>query len=111
MRAEARRDLSAKRYLYFRVDGIHPQARLEEAEQCFLVIIGDTPEGKKELVGLIDGVRENAQSWRELPLDPKRRGLAMSSELAAADGALAFRQAVEEVWPAANFAGWVVEAG
>jgi hypothetical protein len=41
------------------------------------VIIGATPEGSKELVGLIDGVRESAQSWRELLLDLKRRGLVM----------------------------------
>ena len=63
------------------------------------VMIGATPEGKKELVGLIDGVRESAQSWRELLLDLKRRGLAMGPELAVADGALGFWQAVEEVWP------------
>jgi transposase-like protein len=81
------------------VDGIHVQARLEEAAQCLLVIIGATPEGKKELVGLIDGVRESAQSWKELLLDLKRRGLAMEPELAVADGALGFWQAVEEVWP------------
>ena len=73
----SKRDLSAKRYVYFWVDGIHVQARLEDAAQCLLVIIGATPEGKKELVGLIDGVRESAQSWRELLLDLKRRGLAM----------------------------------
>jgi putative transposase len=94
-----RRDLSAKRYVYFWVDGIHVQARLEDAAQCLLVIIGATPEGKKELVGLIDGVRESAQSWKELLLDLKRRGLAMEPELAIADGALGFWQAVEEVWP------------
>jgi putative transposase len=93
------RDLSAKRYVYFWVDGIHVQARLEDAAQCLLVVIGATPEGKKELVGLIDGVRESAQSWRELLLDLKRRGLAMGPELAVADGALGFWQAVEEVWP------------
>src|SRR6266404_1384109 len=75
------------------------QARLEDDAQCLLVIIGATPEGKKELVGLIDGVRESAQSWRELLLDLKRRGLAMAPELAVADGALGFWQAVEEVWP------------
>jgi Transposase, Mutator family len=67
--------LSAKRYMYFWVDGIHVQARLEDAAQRLLVIIGATPEGKKELVGLIDGVRESAQSWKELLLDLKRRGL------------------------------------
>jgi putative transposase len=48
---------------------------------------------------LIDGVRESAQSWRELLLDLKRRGLAIGPELAVADGALGFWQAIEEVWP------------
>src|SRR5207344_998489 len=67
----SRRDLSAKRYVYFWADGIHVQARLEDDAQCLLVIIGATPEGKKELVGLVDGVRESAQSWRELLLDLK----------------------------------------
>jgi hypothetical protein len=80
-------------------DGIHVQARLEDEAQCLLVIIGATPEGKKELVGLIDGVRESAQSWRELLLDLKRRGLAIAPELAFADGALGFWQAIEEIWP------------
>ncbi len=95
----SKRDLSAKHYAYFWADGIHVQARLEEDAQCLLVIIGATPEGKKELVGLIDGVRESAQSWRELLLDLKRRGLAVAPELAVADGALGFWQALEEVWP------------
>jgi putative transposase len=95
----SKRDLSAKRYVYLWADGIHVQARLEDAAQCLLVIIGATPEGKKELVGLIDGVRESAQSWKELLLDLKRRGLAVGPELAVADGALGFWQAIEEVWP------------
>src|SRR5215211_5910448 len=95
----SKRDLSTKRYVYFWVDGIHVQARLEDDAQCLLVIIGATPEGKKELVGLIDGVRESAQSWKELLLDLKRRGLAMGPELAVADGALGFWKALPEVWP------------
>jgi putative transposase len=95
----SKRDLSAKRYVYFWVDGIHVQARLEDDAQCLLVIIGATPEGKKELVGLIDGVSESVQSWKELLLDLKRRGLSMGPELAVADGALGFWKAVEEVWP------------
>jgi putative transposase len=94
-----RRDLSAKRYVYFWADGIHVQARLEDDAQCLLVIIGATPEGKKELVGLADGVRESTQSWRELLLDLKRRGLAIGPELAVGDGALGFWTALEEVWP------------
>ena len=70
------------------------QARLEDNAQCLLVIIGATPEGKKELVGLIDGVRESTHSWRELLLDLRRRGLAMAPELAVADGALGFWKAM-----------------
>src|SRR3974390_1533766 len=95
----SKRDLSAKRYVYFWVDGIHVQARLEHDAQCLLVIIGATPEGKKELVGLTDGARGSTPSWKELLLDLKRRGLSMGPELAVADGALGFWQALEEVWP------------
>jgi putative transposase len=93
------RDLSSKRYVYFWVDGIYVQARLEDEAQCLLVIIGATPEGKKELVGLVDGMRESAQSWRELLFDLKRRGLSIGPELAVGDGALGFWKALEEVWP------------
>ena len=94
-----KRDLSVKRYVYFWADGIYVQARLEDDAQCLLVIIGATPDGNKELVGLTDGVRENAQSWKGLLLDLKRRGLVIGPELAIADGALGFWQAIEEVWP------------
>jgi transposase-like protein len=94
-----KRDLSGKSYVYWWVDGIHVQARLEDDAQCLLVIVGATPEGKKELVGLSDGVRESAQSWRDLLLDLKRRGLTIWPKLAVADGALGFWQAVEEIWP------------
>ena len=92
------RDLSGKRYVYFWVDGIYIQARLEDDAQCLLVIIGATAEGKKELVGLSDGIRESAQSWKELLLDLKRRGLTMAPQLAVADGALGFWKAIDEVW-------------
>ena len=101
-----KRDVSVKRYVYFWADGIYVQARLEDDAQCLLVIIGATPEGNKELVGLIDGVRESTQSWKELLLDLKRRGLDIGPEhavaepaLAKAGGALGFWQAIEEVWP------------
>ena len=93
------RDLSAKRYVYVWADGIHLQARLEDDAQCILVIIGATPEGKKELIGFTDGTREGAHDWRALLLDLKRRGLAIAPELAVADGALGFWKALGEVWP------------
>jgi transposase-like protein len=81
--------------------------RLEDAAQCLLVIIGATPEAKKELVGLIDGMRESAQSWKELLLDLKRRGLAVAPELAVADGAFGFSMRSRKYGrrPAANAAG------
>jgi putative transposase len=64
-----------------------------------LVLIGATPEGKKELVGFQVGVRESAQSWRELLVDLKARGLAIAPQLATGDGGLGFWTALEAVFP------------
>jgi len=94
-----KRDLSAKRYVYIWADGIHLEARLEDEKQCILVLIGATPEGRKELVGFTDGARESAYDWRDLLLDLKRRGLAVPPRLVIADGALGFWKAAGEVWP------------
>jgi putative transposase len=94
-----RRDLSARRYVYVWADGVYLQARMEPQAECMLVLIGATPEGRKELVGFQVGVRESAQSWRELLVDLKARGLAIAPELATGDGALGFWKALEEVFP------------
>ena len=96
-----KRDLSARRYVYVWADGIHLEARLEDEKQCILVVIGATPEGRKELVGFTDGARESAHDWRDLLLDLKRRGLDGAPELMIADGALGFWKAAGEVWPKA----------
>jgi transposase-like protein len=111
------RDLSARRYVYIWAepargsatrsvvermaegDGVYLQARMEDHAECILVLIGATPEGKKELVGFQVGVRESVQSWRELLVEMKRRGLTIGPELAVGDGALGFWKAVEEVYP------------
>ncbi|KOX46985.1 transposase, partial [Streptomyces purpurogeneiscleroticus] len=74
------RDLSARRYVYVWADGVYLQARMEDQAECMLVLIGATPEGRKELVGFQVGVRESAQSWRELLVDVKRRGLSIAPE-------------------------------
>ena len=95
-----RRDLAARRYVYVWADGVYLQARMEPQAECMLVILGATPEGKKELVGFQVGVRESAQSWRELLVDLKARGLAVPPELAVGDGALGFWKALDEVFPA-----------
>jgi putative transposase len=94
-----RRDLSARRYVYIWADGVYLQARMEPQAECMLVLIGATPEGKKELLGFQVGVRESAQSWRELLVDLKARGLSIAPELATGDGALGFWKALDEVSP------------
>src|ERR1700704_6291284 len=94
-----KRDLSARRYVYLWADGVYLQARMEPAAECMLVLIGATPEGKKELVGFQTGVRESTLSWRELLIDIKQRGLEIAPDLAVGDGALGFWKAIEEVFP------------
>jgi putative transposase len=94
-----RRDLSARRYVYVWADGVYLQARMEPQAECMLVLIGATPEGKKELIGFQVGVRESTQSWRELLVDLKARGLTIAPELATGDGALGFWKALDAVSP------------
>jgi len=94
-----RRDLSARHYVYIWADGVYLQARMEPQAECMLVLVGATPEGKKELLGFQVGVRESAQSWRELLVDLKARGLATAPELATGDGALGFWKALEAIFP------------
>src|SRR3954471_23308402 len=94
-----RRDLSARCYVYVWADGVYLQARMEPQAECMLVLIGATPEGKKELLGFQVGVRESAQSWRELLVGLKARGLTIAPQIAVGDGALGFWKALDEVFP------------
>jgi len=94
-----KRYLSARRYVYVCADGVYLQARMEDNAECMLVLIGATPEGQKELVGFQVGVRESAQSWRELLVEVKQRGLKIAPEIAVGDGALGFWKAIDEVFP------------
>jgi len=94
-----KRSLSARRYVYLWADGVYLQARMEPQAECMLVVIGATPEGKEELVGFQTGFRESAQSWKDLLVDIKARGLALAPELAVGDGALGFWKAMEEAFP------------
>lgn len=94
-----KRDLSARRYVYVWADGVYLQARMEDNAECMLVVIGATPEGRKELVGFQVGVRESEQSWRELLVDLKKRGLAVAPQVAVGDGALGFWKALDAVFP------------
>jgi transposase-like protein len=94
-----KRELSARRYVYVWADGVYLQARMEPQAECMLVVMGATPEGKKELIGFQTGLRESAQSWKELLVDLKARGLAIAPEVAVGDGALGFWKALDEAFP------------
>ena len=93
------RDLSTSRYVYWWVDGIYFNVRLDTERQCLLVVIGATADGQKELVAIEDGFRESADSWRSLLRDVKRRGLTQGPAVVTGDGALGFWTAVAEEFP------------
>ena len=92
------RDLSGKRYVYMWADGIYFNVRLEEDRACILVVMGATADGTKELLAVHDGVRESEQSWTEVLMDIKRRGLKNGPDLATGDGALGFWAALPKVF-------------
>jgi len=96
----SKRSLKGKQYVYVWADGVHFNIRLEEDRQCIVVLMGATAGGQKELIAISDGYRESAQSWKELLLDVKTRGLDVDPKLATGDGALGFWKALREVWPA-----------
>ena len=94
-----KRDLSARHYVYVWADGVYLQARMEPQAECMLVLMGATPEGRKELIGFQTGMRESGQSWKELLVDLKARGLSITPEVAVGDGALGFWKALDEAFP------------
>jgi len=87
------------RYVYIWADGIYFNIRLDEARPCLLVIIGATEDGRKELIGIHDGIRESKESWKDFLQSLKARGLTIDPMLAIGDGALGFWSAVEEEFP------------
>jgi len=100
--AWSRRSLAGKEYVYVWADGVHFNVRLEDPgnnKQCILVLMGATAEGTKELIAITEGYRESEQSWKELLLDVKARGLTAGPKLAVADGALGFWAALPKVFP------------
>ena len=94
-----KRDLSARHYVYVWADGVYLQARMEPQAECMLVLMGATAEGKKELIGFQTGMRESGQSWKELLVDLKARGLVVAPQAAIGDGALGFWKALDEAFP------------
>jgi transposase-like protein len=94
-----RAKLGKERWVYLWVDGIYSGLRSEDERLCALVVIGVNERGQKRFLAIEDGVRESKQSWRELLLALKGRGLAIPPRLAVGDGALGFWAALEEIYP------------
>lgn len=94
--------LAKDRWVYLWADGIHFGIRAENAPLCALVVIGVNERGQKKLLAIEEGYRESTQSWREVLLHLKGRGLAIPPQLAVGDGALGFWAALAEVYPAAR---------
>ena len=97
--AWCRRRLDQDRWVYVWADGIYSGLRAEHQRLCVLVVIGVNARGEKQFLAIEDGVRESTQSWREVLLKLKARGLTQAPTLAVGDGALGFWGALEEVYP------------
>ena len=95
----SRRPLAGKHSVYVWADGVYFNIRLEGGRQCLLVLMGATADGHKELIAIQDGQRESEQSWKELLLDVRARGLTIDPALAIGDGGLGFWKAARQVWP------------
>jgi len=94
-----KRDLSHKRYVYFWVDGIYCNVRLDDQRSCLLIIMGADEHGNKELIAVNDGYRESKTAWKEILIDLKQRGLKEGPKLAIGDEALGFWAALSEEFP------------
>ena len=86
------------RWVYLWADGIYSGLRAEQAKLCALVIMGVNERGEKHFLAIEDGVRESTQSWREVLMKLKSRGMN-TPELAVGDGAMGFWAALEEIYP------------
>jgi transposase-like protein len=91
-------DLAQDRWVYVWADGVYSGLRAEQTKLCALVVIGVNDRGQKRFLAIEDGVRESTQSWREVLLQLKSRGMNIP-ELAIGDGAMGFWAALEEVYP------------
>ena len=92
------RDLSKDRWVYVWADGIYSGIRSEDTKLCALVITGVNERGEKRFLAINDGIRESTQSWREVLLDLKARGMN-APKLAIGDGAMGFWAALDETYP------------
>ena len=90
--------LDKDRWVYIWADGVYSGLRAEQTKLCALVVMGVNERGEKHFLAIEDGVRESTQSWREVLLKLKSRGMN-PPKLAVGDGAMGFWAALDEVYP------------
>ena len=93
-----KRDLSKRRFVYIWADGVYCNVRMDD-RLCLLVVIGSDDTGRKEVLAIVDGVRESEASWTEVMEQLDNQGLQMPPKLATGDGALGFWKALTKKWP------------
>ena len=89
--------LDKDRWVYVWADGVYSGLRAEHTKLCALVVVGVNERGEKRFLAIEDGARESTQSWREVLLRLRLRGMN-TPELAIGDGAMGFWSALEEVY-------------
>lgn len=93
-----KKSLADQKWVYIWADGVYSKLRGDDGKLCALVVIGVNEFGQKHILAIEDGVRESKQSWMELLLDLKERGMNCP-QLAIGDGAMGFWAALDEIFP------------
>ena len=91
--------LGKDEWVYVWAGGVYSGLRGEDDRLCALVVIGVNDRGEKYFLAIEDGMRESTQSWREVLLKLKERGMN-APKLTIGDGAMGFWAALEEIFPA-----------
>lgn len=74
-KAWRQRQLDGDHWVYIWVDGIYSGLRAEHHRLCALVVICVNARGEKHFLAMEGGLPESTQSWREVLLNLKVRGM------------------------------------
>ena len=94
------RSLADREVVYVWADGIYVKAGLEKDKAALPVVIGALAGGTKEVLAVVPGYRESAESWAAVLRDLRARGLGVPN-LLVADSHVGIWAAARQVWPEA----------
>lgn len=90
--------------VYRWADGFYLNAGPERDTLAVLVVLGGHGDGRKELLAMAEGYREDTPSWADVLRDLKTRGLTEPPLVAVGDGALGLWAALDQVYPTTRHA-------